>query len=149
MYLKYILTILVIIVIIYIIYRYYNKSNGRLILKQANDDNKIANHKKDNDIDLDAENFDDTVSTPYFDIEINNEPAGRVVMQLFDETVPKTCKNFRFLCYKGFYNNCNFHRVIKDFMIQGGDFIYNNGTGGYSIYGETFDDENFELKHNH
>ena len=146
MYFKNILTLLVLSILIYFIYKYYyNKHNKNYLLQNKSLDNISKN---EDNIDLDAEKYNDTTSTPYFDIEIDNKPVGRIVMQLFDETVPKTCKNFRFLCHKGFYNNCHFHRVIKDFMIQGGDFIYNNGTGGYSIYGETFKDENFELKHN-
>ncbi len=93
----------------------------------------------------------------YFDIEINDEPAGRIVMGLFGDAVPKTAENFRALCtgekgkgrsgkelhYKGSY----FHRVIPEFMLQGGDFTRGNGTGGESIYGEKFADEKFTYRH--
>ncbi|ARF80103.1 peptidylprolyl isomerase [Kitasatospora aureofaciens] len=89
-------------------------------------------------------------SNVFFDITINDEPAGRIVFKLFDDVVPKTARNFRELAtgQNGFgYEGSGFHRVIPAFMLQGGDFTNHNGTGGKSIYGEKFADENFQLKH--
>ncbi len=84
----------------------------------------------------------------YLTVEINRQEVGKIIIRLFDDIVPKTCNNFRQLCRTKKYVNSPFHRIIKDFMIQGGDFTSYNGTGGYSIYGNKFEDENFILKHN-
>jgi peptidylprolyl isomerase len=93
----------------------------------------------------------------FFDINIGGAPAGRIVFELFADVTPRTAENFRALCTgeKGVgqsgkplhFKGSGFHRIIQQFMCQGGDFTRGNGTGGESIYGEKFKDENFQLKH--
>ncbi|XP_059929756.1 peptidylprolyl isomerase Fa [Gadus macrocephalus] len=86
----------------------------------------------------------------YLDIEADGEPLGRIIIEVNAEVVPKTAENFRALCTgkPGFgYKGSVFHRIIPEFMCQGGHFTNHNGTGGKSIYGTNFADENFKLKH--
>ncbi|KAJ4847357.1 cytochrome P450 monooxygenase 22 [Turnera subulata] len=91
----------------------------------------------------------------FFDVTIGTIPAGRIKMELFADIAPKTAENFRQFCTGEFrkaglpvgYKGCQFHRVIKDFMIQAGDFLKGDGIGCTSIYGHKFDDENFTAKH--
>ncbi|KPV73088.1 uncharacterized protein RHOBADRAFT_17434 [Rhodotorula graminis WP1] len=95
-----------------------------------------------------------TTSRPFLDFAVEGEPLGRVVFELFDHVVPKTCANFRALCTgaKGvnelgiplWYKGSILHRVIAGFMVQGGDFTQRNGKGGESIYGGTFEDESLK-----
>ncbi|KAN0049998.1 hypothetical protein ACTA71_003096 [Dictyostelium dimigraforme] len=93
----------------------------------------------------------------FFDVEIDGKPIGRIIFELFNDVAPKTTENFRVLCLgtqyskitqtRLHYKGTPFHRIIKNFMVQCGDFQNKNGTGGESIYGKRFDDENFKIKH--
>eukprot|EP00036_Acanthoecidae_sp_10tr_P009499 CAMPEP_0182919552 /NCGR_PEP_ID=MMETSP0105_2-20130417/2811_1 /TAXON_ID=81532 ORGANISM="Acanthoeca-like sp., Strain 10tr" /NCGR_SAMPLE_ID=MMETSP0105_2 /ASSEMBLY_ACC=CAM_ASM_000205 /LENGTH=173 /DNA_ID=CAMNT_0025056761 /DNA_START=39 /DNA_END=560 /DNA_ORIENTATION=- len=91
----------------------------------------------------------------FFDVQIGGQDVGRIKFELFADTCPKTAENFRQFCTGEFrkdripqgYKNCKFHRVIKEFMIQGGDFLNGDGTGLTSIYGGAFEDESFKKLH--
>ena len=151
-----------VIIASYFAWTYYKKrySQPPQMIELQNkdlDSNINTNIKEDFDNTIQSNNtlYEDTSLNPYFDIEVGGIYQGRIVFQLFDYVVPKTCKNFRFLCSNGLlvkdtpsYEGSSFHRVIKNFMLQGGDFTNGDGTGGMSIYGNKFEDENFELKHN-
>ena len=151
-----------VIIASYFAWKYYKKNYGTIPqmieLQNKELDSSINNNIKENfDNNVPSNNtlYEDLSLNPYFDIEVGGIYQGRIVFQLFDDVVPKTCKNFRFLCSNGLlikgtpsYEGSSFHRVIKNFMLQGGDFTNGDGTGGMSIYGNKFEDENFELKHN-
>merc|ERR1711920_904442 len=104
-----------------------------------------------------GDSLDTVTDKVYFDITIDGAEAGRIVFGLFGNTVPKTTKNFATLCDGSagvgnagkplHFQGSSFHRIIPGFMAQGGDFTAGNGTGGESIYGNKFADENFTLKH--
>ena len=104
-----------------------------------------------------AEPLAEITEKVYFDITIDDEPAGQIVFGLFGNVVPKTVKNFATLCDGSagvgnagkalHFQGSSFHRIIPGFMAQGGDFTNGNGTGGESIYGNKFNDENFDIKH--
>ncbi|KAI0755536.1 cyclophilin-like domain-containing protein [Fomes fomentarius] len=91
----------------------------------------------------------------FMDINIGETPAGRLKMELFSDIAPKTAENFRQLCTGEYrlnsrpqgYKGATFHRVVPNFMCQGGDFLKGDGTGSFSIYGDKFPDENFKEKH--
>mgnify|MGYP005635765631 CR=1 FL=1 len=152
----YVIIALIILIAAYLIYVYFFKTNTNSI-----ENNTINNeHFSQKDITEDESNVikknnDSIEGNPYFIISIDGKKEGKLKFELFDEEVPKTCANFRYLCVKGLgdkkeacYKDSIFHRVIEEFMIQGGDFTNFDGTGGKSIYGDSFEDENFNLKHN-
>jgi hypothetical protein len=162
------LIILAIVIVIaggsYFAYKYFfGKSHKQTLIKNV-EPLENSNNKEISDSTINTPqvtkikkniNIEDLSLKPYFDIKIGDNYEGRIVFELFDNEAPLTCKNFRFLCSQGLinkdkpsYQDTIFHRVIKDFMLQAGDITNGDGTGGFSIYGEKFDDENFNLTHN-
>ena len=156
------ISIIIIILIIlggcsYFTYKYYFKVPPPLLITNNHNDklvspsNQLEKSSSPN-INSFLVNYEDTSSQPFFEISIGENYIGKIIFQLFDDDAPKTCKNFRYLCSHGLLNKTKpsyqdtiIHRVIKDFMIQGGDITRGDGTGGYSIYGEQFDDEPFNF----
>lgn len=121
-----------------------DKSNKLSKLNKKKLDNKSI-IKKNKKINKKKVRFEEDLV--YLDIAENNKKLGRIIIKLFSDIVPITCKNFRELCIYKKYKSSIFHRIIKDFMIQGGDYTHNNGTGGKSIYNYKFKDENFKIPH--
>lgn len=134
--------------------KYSNNSESEKINEELKDsDNQDTEDIHSDDIEnlfnLSDEPSNEDSSTGnivFLDLDYNGN-RGRVILSLNKDVVPKTCNNFSVLCEKKAYVGSKFHRVIKDFMIQGGDFTNHDGTGGVSIYGNVFPDENFVLKH--
>jgi len=145
------LIILVLLLIIgYVFTTKYDYVMSLLGKKKINDEKKIEEKYEEINTD-DVENFFESEDNNserfvYLDVKVDKN-VEKIVLELKPEVVPKTTKNFIELCKQKKYNNVRFHRVIKDFMIQGGDITNNNGTGGNSIYGDKFEDENFDLPH--
>ncbi|KAH7642071.1 peptidyl-prolyl cis-trans isomerase [Dermatophagoides farinae] len=119
---------------------------------EPNDDDDNDDHEE-NTADAESAGLNEKMKINpqvFFDIRVDNQYCGRIVILLRKDVVPKTAENFRCLCTheKGFgFRGSIFHRIIPGFMIQGGDFTNHNGTGGKSIYGRKFEDENLQLKH--
>jgi cyclophilin family peptidyl-prolyl cis-trans isomerase len=169
---KHVIIVVVAIIIAYGAYYFYQNYGKAMIENRKQkvlEDNseKISNQLKvehmtqvreENEAQIrnhDGEKLYNTSLYPFFDINIGNDYVGRVHFELFDEIVPRTCMNFRTLCMKSVtgkgeadYKGVPFHRIIRDFMVQCGDTTNGDGTGGMSIYGRNFQDENFELTHN-
>lgn len=166
---KKILMIVIVAVVVlgggYLIYKYFFKKK-QIENPEKHEENKgavasllselNATDSEEKEEEKPPVNVENTSLYPYFDVEIGDEEAGRIVFQMLDDEAPKTCRNFRHLCGKNIMNNSKrpsyqgvpFHRIIRDFMIQGGDITNGDGTGGYSIYGEKFADENLSMEHN-
>jgi len=137
--------ILVIAIILYLIYTLYNNYFNSKIETSIKRKRVSNNNKPFKNIKVKQLNKNLLISISH------NDKNYLIEIELFDKEVPLTCKNFREIAIKGIngksYNNSIFHRVIKDFMLQGGDIINSNGTGSTSIYGDNFKDENFIFKH--
>ena len=147
------ITLLIIVTVLIIIYLAYTCYTS--MYKNVSDE-EIVNIQEETRLSKNDKEFfisKDEISKEK-NLEMNiiiDDQKYKVELKLYDEIVPLTCKNFRHIAKKGIknktYNNNIFHRIIKDFMIQGGDIINQDGTGSMSIYGDNFEDENFNIKH--
>ena len=162
------LVILIVAVVGYFVYKKFFNKKGKNVIKlpgsiggkkkelpDTSENQQLLNEDNEQNNEVEYVNENGEGRDPYFEIQIGDKNVGRIVFELIDDVVPKTCENFRHLCSKGLnqgeppaYKGSIFHRIIEDFMIQGGDFTNHNGTGGRSIYGNKFEDESFELKNN-
>lgn len=146
---------IVVIAIIYIIYSACNSINSDKEQFLLNINKKQLYNSDDNQIKDAQEEFSPEIKAErnlIMNLEIDGvEDIQSIELKLYDDIVPLTCKNFRTISKKGIhnktYNGSIFHRVIKGFMIQGGDIINNDGSGSISIFGDSFEDENFTVKH--
>jgi len=132
--------LLIFLFIFYLLYIYFT---FKIIKEVQDEDNDIHTEDVKDLKEVDLSQFNNLV---YLDIK-HLDNKGRIIIKLENNIVPKTCENFRELCKSKKYVESIFHRVIKDFMIQGGDYTRFDGTGGKSIFGHEFNDENFILKH--
>ena len=156
---KLLIIIILLLIIVFIYFNLFsndNKNNLDIEIKsneledEIKEDDEDVLHSEDIDsmFNISEGNEEEDINNKnivYLDIDINNH-RGRILISLNNKITPKTSKNFSVLCEKKAYVNSPLHRVIKDFMIQGGDFTNYDGTGGISIYGNKFNDENFTLK---
>ena len=162
------LVVIIVAVVGYFVYKKFFNKKGKNVIKlpgsiggkkrelpDIGENQQLLEKENEQNNEVEYVNENGEGRDPYFEIQIGDKNVGRIVFELIDDVVPKTCENFRHLCSKGLnqgeppaYKGSIFHRIIEDFMIQGGDFTNHNGTGGRSIYGNKFEDESFELKHN-
>jgi cyclophilin family peptidyl-prolyl cis-trans isomerase len=133
------------LIICYFVYQKY--TNDQIINEEKNQILKVI-EKKNKRVRFNEKNeyFQNQVETQEV-CYLNIRNYGQIIIELFSDVVPKTAKNFKLLCKDKMYKGIPFHRVIKGFMIQGGDTTNKNGTGGMSIYGSKFEDENFNISH--